>query len=44
VVKQFKLEMGIGDSSGSASEPELDISDQEAESGAKTIGKQRSQN
>jgi len=44
VVKQFKLEMGIGDSSGSASEPELDISEQEAESGAKTIGKQRSQN
>lgn len=43
VVKQFKLEMGVGDTSGAASEPELDLSDQEMESGAKTIGKQRSQ-
>ena len=41
LVKQFKLEMGVGDTSGSAEEPQLDISEQEAETGYKTIGKQR---
>lgn len=44
LVKQFKLEMGVGDTSGSAAEPELDISDQESETSGKTIGKQRTQN
>ena len=44
LVKQFKLEMGVGDTSGSAAEPELDITDQESETSGKTIGKQRTQN
>jgi phage shock protein A len=44
LVKQFKLEMGVGDTSGSKEEPELDIPEQELEAGAKTIGKQRTQN
>lgn len=41
LVKQFKLEMGIGDTSGSEEEPQLDISEKEAEAGGKTIGKER---
>ena len=41
LVKQFKLEMGIGDTSGSEEEPQLDISEKEAETGGKTIGKER---
>lgn len=44
LVKQFKLEMGVGDTSGSTAEPELDVPEQEAETGSKTIGKQRTQN
>ena len=44
LVKQFKLEMGVGDTSGAREEPELDIPEQELEAGAKTIGKQRTQN
>ena len=44
LVKQFKLEMGVGDTSGAKEEPELDIPEQELEAGAKTIGKQRTQN
>lgn len=44
LVKQFKLEMGMGDTSGAKEEPELDIPEQELEAGAKTIGKQRTQN
>ncbi len=44
LVKQFKLEMGMGDTSGSKEEPELDIPEQEHEAGTKTIGKQRTQN
>lgn len=44
LVKQFKLEMGVGDTSGSQQEPELDIAEQEEESSGKTIGKQRTQN
>lgn len=38
LVKQFKLEMGLGSSA-----PELEIPDAELEQGAKTIGKQRTQ-
>jgi phage shock protein A len=41
LVKQFKLEMGIGDTSGSEEEPQLDISEKESEAGGKTIGKER---
>ena len=41
LVKQFKLEMGIGDTSGSEEGPQLDISEKEAEAGGKTIGKER---
>ena len=44
LVKQLKLEMGVGDTSGSSEEPQLDIADQEEESAGKTIGKQRTQN
>jgi len=44
LVKQFKLEMGVGDTSGTQEEPQLDVSEQEAESAGKTIGKQRTQN
>ena len=44
LVKQFKLEMGMGDTSGSKEDPELDVPEQELESGGKTIGKQRTQN
>lgn len=44
VVKQFKLEMGVGDSGGSKEEPQMDLSDHETESSGKTIGKQRTQN
>ena len=44
LVKQFKLEMGMGDTSGAQEEPQLDVSDQEAETGGKTIGRERSQN
>lgn len=42
LVKQFKLEMGMGAGS-EASEPELEIPEQEAAEGEKTIGKQRTQ-
>lgn len=42
VVKQFKLEMGLSEPAPSKQEePRLDLSDQEAADGAKTIGKQR---
>ena len=45
LVKQFKLEMGIGDTGGATrEEPELDVPEKELESGGKTIGKQRTQN
>jgi len=43
LVKQFKLEMGVGDTSGAREEPELDVSETEEELGSKTIGKQRTQ-
>jgi phage shock protein A len=44
IVKQFKLEMGVGDD-GQREEPSLDLpaEEQESEHGPKTIGKQRSQ-
>ncbi len=43
LVKQFKLEMGLDEPAGAAQEPSLELPDQQAEQGAKTIGKQRSQ-
>ncbi len=44
LVKQFKLEMGVGDTSGSKEEPELEVPEtEEGEKDAKTIGKQRTQ-
>jgi phage shock protein A len=46
IVKQFKLEMGVGGGSEAASSeksPAVELPEQEAEQGAKTIGKQRSQ-
>lgn len=42
LVKQFKLEMGVGDTSAAHGEPELDIPEAEVEAGTKTIGRQRS--
>jgi phage shock protein A len=43
IVKQFKLEMGIPDAEAPAKAPEgrVELPEQEAEEGAKTIGKQR---
>ena len=43
LVKQFKLEMGVGDTAPSQAAPTIDLSDAEPESG-KTIGRQRSTN
>lgn len=45
LVKQFKLEMGMGETEAAASEtaPALEIPEQEAVQGGKTIGKQRTQ-
>ncbi|MDA0379403.1 MAG: PspA/IM30 family protein [Bacteroidetes bacterium] len=44
LVKQFKLEMGMGDTSGaSKEEPQLDLSDPESETSGKTIGRERTQ-
>lgn len=40
LVKQFKLEMGVGDTSAAKGEPELEVPDAEVES-EKTVGKQR---
>ncbi len=42
LVKQFKLEMGVTDE-GAEVEPRLEAPEEQAERGAKTIGKQRSQ-
>lgn len=42
LVKQFKLEMGVGDTSAAQGEPELEVPEAEVEAGTKTIGKQRS--
>ncbi len=42
LVKQFKLEMGMTDE-GAETEPRLEVPEKQAEQGAKTIGKQRSQ-
>ena len=43
LVKQFKLEMGVGDTSGSKEEPQLDVPEKESETGGKTIGRERTQ-
>ncbi len=43
IVKQFKLEMGLGESGGASEEPQLDLPEREAEQGDKTLGKQRTQ-
>ena len=45
IVKQFKLEMGVGggDEGAKSSTPAVELPEQEAEQGAKTIGKQRTQ-
>ena len=44
LVKQFKLEMGVGgDKAAASSEPAVELPDQEIEQSAKTIGKQRTQ-
>jgi phage shock protein A len=42
LVKQFKLEMGMGDTSAARDEPELEVPDQDLEAGTKTVGRQRS--
>ncbi len=42
LVKQFKLEMGVGDTSSAQGEPTLEVPEQEQDLGSKTIGKQRS--
>ncbi len=42
LVKQFKLEMGMTED-GAETEPRLEVPEKQAEQGAKTIGKQRSQ-
>ena len=43
LVKQFKLEMGVGDTTPLQEEPELDVPEKATEAG-KTIGKQRTKN
>lgn len=44
IVKQFKLEMGVGeDVEAPAEEAKLEVPEKEAEQGQKTIGKQRTQ-
>ena len=45
LVKQFKLEMGLGQEQAAPAQsaPRLDIPEQEAEQGGKTIGKERTQ-
>ncbi len=44
IVKQFKLEMGVGDTSGAQAEPSVELPEREAESGGKTVGRQRTSN
>ena len=43
LVKQFKLEMGVTEQGTPAEEARLDIPEREAEQGAKTIGRERTQ-
>ncbi len=43
LVKQFKLEMGVGDTSEAASEPQVELPEQESTEAAKTLGRQRTQ-
>lgn len=44
LVKQFKLEMGVGDTSGAQEEPELEVPEKEKDTAEKTIGKQKTKN
>jgi phage shock protein A len=44
IVKQFKLEMGVGDTSGAQAEPSIEVPERESESGGKTVGRQRTSN
>ena len=44
IVKQFKLEMGVGDTSGAQGEPSIDLPERESETGGKTVGRQRTSN
>lgn len=41
IVKQFKLEMGLGDTTAAAEEDKVDVPERESEEASKTIGKQR---
>ena len=41
LVKQFKLEMGVDAGESTASDPAIDLPDQELEQGGKTLGKQQ---
>jgi len=43
IVKQFKLEMGLNEEAARPEAPRLEVPEQEADSGGKTIGKQRTQ-
>jgi len=43
LVKQFKLEMGVGQISSAAEESSIDLPEKESETGAKTIGRDRTQ-
>jgi len=44
IVKQFKLEMGVGDTAGAAGEPSIELPERESEAGGKTVGRQRTSN
>lgn len=41
IVKQFKLEMGLGEVAAATEEPQLEVPEREAEQGEKTLGKER---
>jgi len=43
LVKQFKLEMGVGQISSAAEESSIDLPEKESETGSKTIGRDRTQ-
>ena len=43
LIKQFKLEMGVGEEAEPAEEARLELPEREAEEGAKTIGRERTQ-
>lgn len=44
LVKQFKLEMGVGDTGSTTEEAQLEVPEKESETGGKTIGRERTQN